>query len=88
MTTLILQHKIRDYAAWRPVFDAHEPARVKATVTNPVVYRGADDPNDIVMVFKIGDPKAAKSFFAGDDARDTMKRAGVIGTPVSHMTND
>jgi hypothetical protein len=40
------------------------------------------------MVFKIGDPKVAKSFLAGDDLREAMKRAGVISTPVSHMTND
>ena len=25
MAVMVIQHKVRDYDAWRPVYDAHQP---------------------------------------------------------------
>ena len=50
MANLLTQHKVEDYAAWRPYFDRHEEARVAAGITNPRVYRNADDPNYLGLV--------------------------------------
>lgn len=59
MASLMVQHKVRDYAAWRPGYDAHEPSRVGAGITNGRVYRKAEDPNDLVLIRCRGRRKSA-----------------------------
>ena len=53
MAVLIIRHPVRDYVAWRPVYDAYEAARTAAGLTNGRVYRSAEDPNDILILFDI-----------------------------------
>ena len=49
-----------DHAAWRPAYDAHEPIRTGAGITNSRVYRKADDPNGLVILFHIADVARAR----------------------------
>jgi len=81
MANMLTQHKVEDHEAWRPHFDRHEEARVAAGITNPRVYRNADDPNDLVLVFDVADIDRAKEFGQSQDLRETMERAGVIMPP-------
>ena len=39
MAVLIIRHAVGDYAAWRPVYDAHEAAPTAAGLTNGRVFR-------------------------------------------------
>jgi hypothetical protein len=55
MAMMVLQHKVRDYAQWRPLYGAHETSRVGAGITNGRVYRKAEDANDIVILFDAAD---------------------------------
>ena len=34
MALMVIHHKVKDYNAWRPVYDAHERSRVSAGITN------------------------------------------------------
>jgi hypothetical protein len=86
MPVMIIHHRVRDYVSWRPFYDAHEQARVAATITNGKVFRGADDPNDIVILFAVADLAKAKAFGTSDDLKTTMNRAGVIGPLEIHTT--
>jgi hypothetical protein len=72
---------VQDYAAWRPVYDAHEAARTAAGLTNGRVYRSAEDPNDILILLDMADRRRAEEFGRSDDLRDAMRRAGVVGQP-------
>jgi hypothetical protein len=81
MAMMVLQHKIRDYAAWRPAYDAHETSRVGAGITNGRVYRKAEDPNDIVILFDAADIAKARAWASSEDLKSVMQKAGVIGAP-------
>jgi hypothetical protein len=85
MASLIIQHKITDYAAWRPHYDHHETSRVGAGITNGRVYRNAADPNDIVIVADVADPAKARAWMAGDDLKTAMQKAGVLGKPTVNL---
>lgn len=85
MATLMVQHKVRDYAVWRPGFDAHEPSRVGAGITNGRVYRKAEDPNDLVLLFDVADVAKARAWTAGEDLKTAMQKVGVIGAPSIHI---
>jgi hypothetical protein len=81
MGAMIVRHSVRDYAAWRPVYDAHEAARTAAGLTNGRVFRSAEDPNDILLLFDTADRRRAEEFGRSDDLREAMRRAGVVGQP-------
>ncbi len=73
--------RLRDYGAWRPAYDAHEAARTAAGLTNGRVFRSAEDPNDILLLFDMADRRRAEEFGRSDDLREAMQRAGVVGQP-------
>ena len=81
MGAMIVRHSVRDYGAWRPVYDGHEAARTAAGLTNGRVYRSAEDPNDILLLFDTADRRRAEEFGRSDDLREAMQRAGVVGQP-------
>ena len=78
MASMIIHHKVRDYAAWRPGYDAHESSRVGAGITHGRVYRNAEDPNDIVIVANVSDPAKARAWTSSDDLKTAMQKAGVL----------
>jgi len=81
----VIHHKVRDYAAWRPAYDAHEPSRAGAGITNGRVYRKAEDSNDLVILFDIADVARARAWTAGEDLKTVMGKAGVLGAPTIHF---
>ena len=81
MGMLIVQHRVRDYRKWRRAYDGHASVRRKAGLDSGQVYRGADDPHKIAIVFKVKDTDKAKNFVESDDLRKVMRAAGVVGKP-------
>ncbi len=84
MSIAIIRHKVADYAKWRPAFDADEERRKAAGLTNPRIYRSADDKNEIVAIFDIADIKKAKEFAAAPGLKDAMMKAGVVDMPTMY----
>jgi hypothetical protein len=85
MASLIVQHTVRDDAAWRPAYDAHAPSRTAAGITNGRVHRSAEDPNDLVLLFDVADPAKARTWSASEDLKTAMANAGVLGIPTIHF---
>lgn len=81
MTYLLIRHRVADFAAWKPVFDAHASARVAAGLTDADLLRDLDDPNQIVLLFEVADLPKAKEFCDSSSLRDKMREAGVIDKP-------
>jgi hypothetical protein len=84
MGAMIVRHSVRDYGPWRAAFDAHEPARTAAGLTNGRVYRSAEDPNELVLLFDAADRRRAEKFGASSELKETMQRAGVVGEVELH----
>jgi hypothetical protein len=78
MPNLLTQHRVQNYDVWRPHFDLHEQTRKAHGITNPRVYRNANDHNDLVLLFDVDDIERAKEFGQSQDLRSTMEKAGVI----------
>jgi len=53
MPTLVTQHRVKNYDAWRPHFDRHESKRAEYGITNPRVYRNASDPQTTWCCFLV-----------------------------------
>jgi hypothetical protein len=86
MAFVVIHHKVKDYNAWRPVYDEHEKSRVSAGITNAKVFRRAEDPNELVILADVADVAKARSWTTSDDLKSAMQRAGVVGPPSIQFT--
>jgi hypothetical protein len=80
-TTVTVAHKVRDYDVWRPGFDGHAAVREQHGLSNAQVYRGADDPNDILVVLDAPSREAVLGFIADPSLKSVMDSIGVISEP-------
>jgi len=85
---LLIRHKVADFSVWKPGYDDHLPKRVEAGLTDKYLLRGADDPNEVIILFEAQDIDRAKAFSESQDLRDTMEKFGVVGKPDIYYLND
>jgi hypothetical protein len=78
---VLVRHKVADFAKWKPVYDAHLSMRQKASLKEEHLFRNADDPNEVLLLFSAEDVDKAKAFTASDDLRRAMEKAGVSDKP-------
>lgn len=83
--TMVVEFAIKDYAAWRPVFDGAEAQRVTAGVTNPRIYRGADKQEQVLVLFDVASRKQGMDWMRSPKLREDWRTGGVIGVPKHHF---
>ncbi len=88
MASMFIKHRVADYAKWKTVFDEHEAVRREYGTTAHSLHRDADDPNVIIIAFRVSDLNRAKEFAGSDELRSAMERAGVQGPPEIWFAED
>ena len=84
---MLVRHKVRDFKSWKAGYDAHQPKRVEAGLTEKYLLRGSDDPNEVVALFEAQDLSRAKAFAASADLRAKMEEVGVVDKPDIYFLN-
>ena len=87
MAHLAVRHRVRDYAAWKRVFDEFAPQRRAGGEIDYQIYHVDDDRNHIIVLLEWDSIANAKAFAASDALREAMDRAGVEGEPVIFFLN-
>jgi hypothetical protein len=80
-TRLMMRSKVKDWDAWKKVFDAHKQIRIDAGITDRVVAHTVGDTHNITLVFAIADMAKANAFLNSQDLKDRMKESGAEGPP-------
>jgi hypothetical protein len=75
---MIVQHSVGNYEAWRVEYDNAQPIRDRYGVSDAVVLRNADDPNDVTGLHWFSSVDDAQSFAADPDLKEAMTKAGVV----------
>jgi len=78
---LVVQHTVKDYDAWKPVFDEHESVRAKHGATGHTIYRDVDDRNSVTIFNTFGTREGAEAFSRDPSLKDAMERGGVTSEP-------
>jgi len=86
--TLTVRHHVRDYAAWRKVYDELEPLRAQHGCVAQRVMRLPDDDNELFITHEFPTAEQAGSFAHDPALRDGMGSAGVEGAPRIEIFTD
>jgi quinol monooxygenase YgiN len=79
--TLVVWHKIRDFDAWKPAFDEHEPVRRRHGEIEHRVYQMVDDPNTVIVHNDFPSREAAQGLMDDPSLPEAMEKAGLAGEP-------
>lgn len=77
----VISHPVKDYAAWRVIYDSAEPIRQKAGVTGAEVFHDPKDANMIVIIHRFPSLDAAQAFLSDPDLKAAMMKGGVTAPP-------
>ena len=81
MTQMLIRHTVRDFAKWKPAYEAHRPARQAAGLKDLHLWRNVENQNDVFLLFEVSDVAKAKVFATSPDLKQRMTAAGVMGPP-------
>jgi heme-degrading monooxygenase HmoA len=88
MPHMMIHHKVRDFARWKPFFDKNESERKTSGSKSSQVLQNVDDPTDVFILFEWDTLENAKKFTMSEDLKKTMEEAGVIGKPHIHFLKE
>ena len=87
MAHLAIQHNVRDYAAWKRVYDEFAPQRRAAGEISYQVFDVDGDRNNIAILQEWNNLENAKAFVASAELKEAMGKAGVEGEPTIMFLN-
>ena len=84
---LLMLEKVKDWDAWKKVFDENKQTRIDAGLIDRGIGHDVDDNHKVSIVFAVTDRTKAKAFLQSQDLKDKMEKAGVEGKPVPFFYN-
>ena len=84
---LLVRAKVQNFEAWKKAYDAHLPVRQEYGLGEEHLLREADDPNDVVLLFKASTLDRARAFMADPSVVEVIQKSGVVGKPEIHFLN-
>ena len=81
MPYVLVQHKVKDYEKWRPLFDEHGATRKASGSKGGMVFRNAKHKNEVAILLEWDNLANARKFYASEDLKKVMEEAGVSGKP-------
>ena len=85
MHHVLITHAVKDYAAWKKVFDEAAPIRKEAGEQSYHVLRDENDPNRVVHFSKWTSIAQAKAFFESPRLVEIRRVAGVEAPQFNYL---
>ena len=88
MATILIQHQVTDFAAWKSVFDSAAAFRTSSGEVSAKIFRDASDPNKLTVINQWDSMANAQKFLHSPELKASMEKAGVVGKPDIHFLNE
>ena len=88
MASMLVQHKVKDFAEWKKVYDSVADLRASNGELSDKLYRDANDPNRLTLIFKWDSLANAQKYANSPELKAAMKKAGVEGPPSIYFLNE
>jgi quinol monooxygenase YgiN len=88
MASMLIQHRVKDFAAWKKVFDSFAGLRASSGELSSQVFRNASDPSQVTVLNKWSSLAEAQKFAQSPELKAAMEKAGVEGPPSVSFLNE
>ena len=88
MASMLIHHHVKDFAAWKKVFDSKADLRAAGGELSAQLYRSESDPNEITAIFQWDSLANAHSFAESPELKAAMEASGVDGKPSMYFLNE
>lgn len=88
MSQVLITHRVKEYAAWKSIFDNFADFRKSSGEKSYRILHPVDDPNDLTLLFEWDTQENAESFLASAELKTTMEKAGVAEAPKIQFLNE
>lgn len=88
MTTLLIEHRVKDFDKWLEAYHDHDEVRRKYGCTEAHVHRSEDDPSEVFVTTRWPSVDEAQAFMNDPGLPEVMSRAGVEMPPQLHLLRD
>lgn len=85
---MLIQHQVKDYDAWKKVFDSAIDMRTSNGELSALVYREVNDPNKVTTINNWNSLANAQKFAHSPELKAAMEKAGVLGVPNVSFLNE
>ncbi|MDR3470114.1 MAG: antibiotic biosynthesis monooxygenase [Devosia sp.] len=77
----VFAHPVKDYTAWRKVFDASAPMQKAMGIIGVEVFQDPNDPNKVIVIDRYPDMATMERYLANPQLKEAMTQAGVTTPP-------
>ena len=88
MASMLIQHKVKDFAVWKKVYDSVKDLRASNGELSDQIYRDASDPNKLTIIFNWNSLANAQKWAHSSELKAAMEKAGVDGAPNVYFLNE
>jgi hypothetical protein len=88
MAIILVRHTVKDYDAWRVVYDGDAERRKTGGCTGTHVFRNARNGNEVIINLQWDSVENAQKFLADPETGSAMAGAGVVGQPDIWFVDD
>jgi quinol monooxygenase YgiN len=85
---MLIRHKVKDYAAWKAVFDGARALRQAGGERSYQILHTEDDSNNLVLLFEWDSLDSARAYLANPDLKAAMDAAGVTEAPEAYFLQE
>lgn len=85
MPYMLVRNKVRDFDAWKAVFDSELGRAVEAGLEVARMWRSTEDPNDVFFLLSISDMVRARAFTEDPASAAAGERAGVLEGQIHYV---
>lgn len=81
MATVLVRHKVADYAKWKSIYDSVDSFHKKNGVKSSQILKSADNPNELIILTEFETMEEARKFAQQEELKEIMQRGGVSDEP-------
>ena len=81
MASILIQQQVKDFSAWKKVYDSKKDFRASNGALSSQVFHDAGDPNKVTVVLKWDSLAKAQKYAASPELKANQELAGAQGIP-------
>ena len=87
MVSMLVKAKVKDFQAWKKVYDEAAGLRASFGGGADQVYQVTNDPNTYFAIIDWDSQENAQKYAQSPELKEAMEKAGVVGSPAVYFLN-